>query len=84
MHSHSFPLAEPLVRPYATHMSRGITTTVQLDADDADALRKARADGFETSDLIRLGLRIAAARYYKRKPHLGLFGSVDATPGDDS
>jgi hypothetical protein len=67
-------------------MSRGITTTVRLDADDADALRKAQADGFETSDLIRIGLRIAAARYYpkKRKPHLGLFGSVDAKLGDES
>jgi len=71
---------------YPTHMTRGITTTVRLDADDADALRKARADGFEASDLIRIGLRIAAARYYpkERKPHLGLFGSVDAKPGHES
>jgi len=67
-------------------MSRGITTTVRLDADDADALRKALADGFETSELIRLGLRIAAARYYpkERKPNLGLFGSVDTKPGNES
>ena len=35
---------------------------------------------------IRLGLRIAAARYYPkgRKPDLGLFGSVDAKLGDES
>jgi hypothetical protein len=67
-------------------MPRGITTTVQLDADDAEALRKAQADGFEASDLMRLGLRIAAARYYPktRKPDLGLFGSVDADLGDKS
>lgn len=72
--------------PYATSMARGITTTVQLDGDDADALQKARDDGFEPSDLIRIGLRIAAARYYPktRTPHLGLFGSVDAKPGDRS
>jgi hypothetical protein len=67
-------------------MARGITTTIQLEADDADALLKAQADGFETSDLIRIGLRIAAARYYPkgRKPDLGLFGSVDSKPGDQS
>jgi hypothetical protein len=82
MRSHSYSLQGPLGAPYATHMSRGITTTVRLDADDADALRKARADGFEASDLIRIGLRIAAARHYPkgRKPDLGLFGSVDAKP----
>ncbi|HTQ45553.1 MAG TPA: hypothetical protein VMI75_22495 [Polyangiaceae bacterium] len=67
-------------------MARGLTTTIQLDADDADALLKAQADGFETSDLIRLGLRMAAARYYPkgRRPDLGLFGSVDAKAGDQS
>jgi hypothetical protein len=67
-------------------MASGITTTIQLEADDADALLKAQADGFETSDLIRIGLRIAAARYYPkgRKPDLGLFGSVDTKPGDQS
>jgi hypothetical protein len=71
---------------YATSMASGITTTVRLDADDADALLKAQADGFEASDLIRLGLRIAAERYYPkgRKPHLGLFGSVDAKSADES
>ena len=79
-------LAEAPVRTYVNRMSRGITTTVRLDAEDAEALRKARADGFETSELIRTGLRIVAARYYpkKRKPHLGLFRSVDAKLGDES
>lgn len=86
MRSHGYLLAEPASGTYANRMSRGIKTTVQLHADDADALRKARADGFETSDLIRLGLRLAAARYYpkRRKPPLGLFGSVDAKAGDGS
>jgi hypothetical protein len=67
-------------------MASGLTTTIRLDADDAEALRKAQADGFETSDLIRIGLRIAAERYYpkQRKPSLGLFGSVDAKLADES
>ncbi len=67
-------------------MSRTLTTTVRLDADDADALRKARADGHEASDLIRRGLRIVAARYYpkKRRPALGLFTSVDPKLGDEA
>jgi hypothetical protein len=67
-------------------MSRGFTTTVRLDAEDAEALRKARADGQETSELIRRGLRIVAARYYpsKRRPKLGLFLSSDPKLGDES
>jgi len=81
-----FFVAEAPAGAYANRMSRGITTTIRLDADDADALLKAKADGFETSDLIRLGLRIAAARYYPkgRKPDLGLFGSVDEKPRHQS
>jgi hypothetical protein len=67
-------------------MSRSLTTTVRLDAEDAEALRKARADGQETSDLIRRGLRIVAARYYpkKRPPRLNLFRSADPKLGDES
>ena len=68
-------------------MARNITTTVRLDAEDAEALRRARADGHESSALIRSGLRIVAARYYakrKRAPRLGLFQSVDAKLGDES
>lgn len=86
MHSHRYSLAQPASATYANRMSRGITTKVRLDADDADALRKAREDGFEPSALIRLGLRLAAARYYpkRRKPPLGLFGSVDAKTGNGS
>jgi hypothetical protein len=79
-------LAEGPLTSYVNRMSRGITTTVRLDAEDAAALRKARADGLEASELIRTGLRIVAARYYtkKRKPHTGLFRSVDAKLGDES
>lgn len=67
-------------------MSRSLTTTVRLDAEDAEALRKAKADGYEASELIRRGLRIVAARYYprKRRPALGLFTSVDPKLGDES
>jgi hypothetical protein len=67
-------------------MSRGLTTTVRLDAEDAEALRRARADGHEASELIRRGLRVVAARYYprKRKPTLGLFTSVDPKLGNES
>jgi hypothetical protein len=67
-------------------MSRALTTTVRLDAEDAKALRKARADGHEASELIRRGLRIVAARYYprKRKPSLALFASVDPKLGNES
>lgn len=79
-------LAIALGATYVDRMSRGFTATVRLDAEDAEALRKARADGFETSELIRAGLRIVAARYYpkKRKPHRGLFRSVDVKVGDES
>jgi hypothetical protein len=63
-----------------------LTTTVRLDAEDAEALRKARADGLRMSDLIRRGLRIVAARYYpkRKKPRLGLLRSVDAKLGEES
>jgi Arc/MetJ-type ribon-helix-helix transcriptional regulator len=71
---------------YVDRMSRGLTTTVRLNAEDAEALRKARADGHEASDLIRRGLRVVAARYYpkKRKPQLRRFPSVDPKLGDES
>jgi hypothetical protein len=67
-------------------MSRSLTITVRLDAADAAALRKARADGHEASDLIRRGLRTVAARYYPRKrpPKLALFTSTDPKLGDES
>jgi len=80
------PLARVNARSYVIRMSQSITTTVRLDREDATALRRARADGHEASELIRRGLRIVAARYYthKRKPALGLFLTVDAKLGDES
>jgi Arc/MetJ-type ribon-helix-helix transcriptional regulator len=67
-------------------MSRSLTTTVRLAPEDVEALREARADGHEASELIRRGLRVVAARYYsgKRKPALGLFTSTDPKLGDEA
>jgi hypothetical protein len=67
-------------------MSPKLTTTVRLTGEDAAALARAKADGLEASDLIRRGLRVVAARYYKgkRPPTLGLFTSTDTKLGDES
>jgi hypothetical protein len=66
-------------------MSRKLTTTVRLDPADAAALARARADGLSSAELIRRGLRVVAAKYYKgrRPPSIGLFVSVDAKLGDE-
>ena len=74
---------------YVTCMARKprrFTTTVRLDGEDAAALRRARKDGQSASTLIRRGLRIAAARYYrgKRPPSVGYLASEDAKLGDES
>ncbi len=62
------------------------TTTVRLDPRDVEALSRARADGLSTSELIRRGLRIVAARYYgkRRAPSTRLFVSTDIKLGDES
>jgi hypothetical protein len=67
-------------------MARKITTTVRLDPVDARALSRARKDGLSSSELIRRGLRVVAARYYERRrpPSTGLFISVDPKLGDES
>lgn len=61
---------------------------MRLEREDADALARARADGQSASDLIRRGLRIVAARYYrggkKRPPTTRLFVSDDPKLGDES
>jgi Arc/MetJ-type ribon-helix-helix transcriptional regulator len=79
-------LANAVEEACVVGMSRSMTTTVRLGPEDAKALRKARADGHEASELIRRGLRIVAARYCtrKRKPALGLFVSVDPKLGDEA
>jgi len=67
-------------------MARKLTTTVRLDREDAEALARARKDGLTASDLIRRGLRVVAARYYRgrRPPSTGLFVSTDAKLGDEA
>lgn len=67
-------------------MAVKLTTTVRLDAEDAEALARARADGLSASELIRRGLRVVAARYYRgrRAPTTGLFVATSAKLGDES
>ena len=67
-------------------MARKLTTTVRLDREDAEALARARKDGLAASDLIRRGLRVVAARYYRRRrpPSTGLFVSTDAKLGEEA
>jgi Arc/MetJ-type ribon-helix-helix transcriptional regulator len=66
-------------------MARLISTTVRLEPEDARALRRARADGRSASELIRAGLRVVAARYYRgrRPPRTRLFESVSTKLGDE-
>jgi hypothetical protein len=67
-------------------MARKLSTTVRLDPEDVEALARARADGVPASDLIRRGLRVVAARYYRnrRSPSTGLFVSTAPKLGDES
>jgi hypothetical protein len=67
-------------------MARKRTTTVRLDPEDAEALERARADGLKTSELVREGLRVVAAKYYRRKrpPTTGLFVSTSNKLGDEA
>jgi len=67
-------------------MARKLLTTVRLDPEDAAALARARKDGLAAADLIRRGLRVVAARYYRnrRPPSTGLFVSTDAKLGEES
>ncbi len=67
-------------------MARLISTTVRLEPDDVRALRRARADGRSASELIRAGLRVAAARYYRgrRPPKTRLFESIHTKLGEES
>jgi hypothetical protein len=68
-------------------MAHKISTTVRLDREDAAALARARADGLASSELIRRGLRLVAAKYYRgkrRPPSTGLFISTDPRLGDET
>jgi hypothetical protein len=66
---------------------RKLSTTVQLDVEDIEALTRARADGVSTVDLLRKGLRIVAAKYYQRRrrpPSTGLFVSTSTKLGEET
>ena len=82
----------PLVLPfpcgsmYGDCIARLISTTIRLDEEDVRALKRARAAGHSTSDLIRKGLRVVASRYYTCRcpPSTRLFASTDTKLGDES
>ena len=68
-------------------MAHKRSTTVRLDAEDVEALARARADGLSASDLIRQGLRVVAAKYYRgrrRPPSTGLFVSTATKLGEET
>lgn len=71
---------------YSECMARLISTTVRLGEEDVRALKRARAAGLSTSELIRQGLRVVASRYYsgKRSPSTLLFESTNNKLGDES
>jgi hypothetical protein len=57
-----------------------------LDPEDIAALERARADGLSSSELVRRGLRLVAAKYYRgkrRPPSTGLFVSSDPKLGSE-
>jgi Arc/MetJ-type ribon-helix-helix transcriptional regulator len=71
---------------YVNRMAVKRSTTVRLDEEDVAALERARADGLSSSDLIRRGLRVVAAKYYRgkrRPPSTGLFVSSDRHLGEE-
>lgn len=74
------------IGPYVTCMAAKVSTTVRLDREDVQALRRAHRDGHSSSELIRRGLRVVAARYYskRRAPTTALFVSSDTKLGDES
>ena len=72
---------------YIACMASKRVTTIRLDPDDLRALSRARKDGVSSSELIRRGLRLVAARYYgkrRRPPTTRLFSSVDTKLGDEA
>ncbi len=69
-------------------MPRKTAKTIRLEPEDLQALKRAEADGISSSELVRRGLRIVAARYYKgrrrRPPKVTLLVSTDAHLGEES
>ena len=70
---------------YVTCMAAKLSTTVRLDPADVKALARARRDGFSSSELIRKGLRIVAAKYYRgrRPPSTRLLPVDNVKLGDE-
>jgi hypothetical protein len=78
---------ERSVRCMVGRMTRLISTTVRLHEEDVRALKRAREDGHSASELVRLGLRVIASRYYeggRRAPSTRLFDCTDIKLGDES
>jgi len=73
-------------RLYIACMAAKRLTTIRLDPEDLRALKRARKEGISTSELVRRGLRVVAAKYYgrRRPPTTRLFTSVDTKLGDES
>ena len=70
---------------YGECVARFVSTTVKLDEEDVQALKRARAAGLSASGLIRKGLRVVASRYYSgRRPPTLLFESTNSKLGDES
>ncbi len=74
---------------YSKDPVRNAPSTIRLDREDAEALARARKDGRSASALVKAGLKIAAARYYrvgrrKRPPSVGLFVATSRKLGDES
>jgi hypothetical protein len=68
-------------------MAPKVSTTIRLAPEDIKALERARKDGHSASELVRQGLRIVAAAYYRgrrRPPTTRLFMSTDPLLGDES
>ena len=61
-------------------MERLISTTVRLEKEDVQALKRARADGLSASELLRKGLRVVASRYYSADGRLQPFRLNSPTP----
>jgi hypothetical protein len=68
-------------------MAAKVTTSVRLDREDVVALARARRDGITATELIRAGLRVVGARYYRRgrrPPTTRLFEATSTKLGDES
>jgi hypothetical protein len=72
---------------YIACMASKRITTIRLDPEDLRALARARKEGVSSSELIRRGLRVVGARYYRtrgRSPSTRLFSSSDTKLGDEA